>query len=85
MSNGSDERLAALAANKMEWPGGGYGPATDPMRMFHMIEWYPSIRDQLVRTRLNTAATVFRSHANIANAYAEAAEKVLEQFDAMKL
>lgn len=82
MSNGSDERLTALADWK--WPD-DFGPATDPMRMFRMIDWYPSIRDQLIRTRLTTAATIFSSHAKIANAHAEAAKQVLEQLDSMKL
>ncbi len=81
MSNGTDERIAALATHQMEWPG-DYGPQTDPMRMLRIVEWYPTLRDQLVRTRLNTLATVFNSHATIANAYADAAKQIVEQLDA---
>ena len=81
MSNGSNERLTELA--DWSWPD-IYGPKTDPVRMFRIIEWYPAIKDKVVRTRLNTVATVFSAQAEIANSYSGAAKEILKQIDAIK-
>ena len=81
MPNGIEERIGALAP---EWKLPPGGEATDPVEMFKMVEWYPSIRDALVKTRLNTVATVYSSRAAISSAYADAAKQVLEQLENIK-
>jgi hypothetical protein len=81
MSNGDELRASALAA--WPWPDKPR-PETDPVMIFRMAEWYPSVRDQLVRTRLTTAVKVFQLNAELSNAYANAASEVLEQVGAAK-
>lgn len=82
MSNGIEERIQALAP---EWRfPKEIGPKTDPVEMFRMIDWYPALRHDLVRLRLQMVAKTYSSYAEINKTYAKAAEEVAGMLEGMK-